>query len=106
MKTSNETLAGAVRHLADTVQAPDSVPSACLHEAACRIEEMDKAIKDTIANSLCGECGKCCILFYDEHPCIVDSKPCGEVEDLLKLVHPDFLNRESRTENGGTVGNE
>ncbi len=44
MKTNNKTLAEALRHLAKTIQAPDSVPSACLHEAACRIDEMADVI--------------------------------------------------------------
>lgn len=39
-RSSTETLVGALRVLADQIQAPDDVPSTCLREAASRLDEL------------------------------------------------------------------
>ena len=91
------------------VQRGDSggfIVEGCNAEADAKLiaqaPNMLDAIKDTIANVLCGECGKGCIVFYDEKPCHMNSKPCDEVEKLLTLTEPDWLGKE-KARIGGIV---
>ena len=44
MKSSTETLATALRILANDIQSPDNVPALCLMEAADRLEELEGTI--------------------------------------------------------------
>lgn len=73
-----------------------------LEDALKENEKLRAAIKHAIAYDYCNECGKGCIIFYDEEPCHAYSKPCGEVSALLNLVWPGFLERECK-EFGGNV---
>jgi len=42
MKSKTETLAAALRILANDIQSPDDIPATCLREAADRLEELQK----------------------------------------------------------------
>ncbi|MEZ7197056.1 hypothetical protein [Pseudodesulfovibrio karagichevae] len=79
-------------HWADAKEAYDA-----LHAENERLRE---AIKNVIAYEHCGECGKGCLVFFEEKPCAADSKPCEEVFTLLKLVWPEFVEHECK-EYGG-----
>ena len=46
MKPKTETIAAALRILANDIQSPDDVPATCLREAADRLEELQKEIKE------------------------------------------------------------
>jgi hypothetical protein len=46
-QSSNETIAAALRHLADTIQSPDDAPAACLREAAERIETLAAQLSES-----------------------------------------------------------
>ena len=46
MKSKTETLAAALRILANDIQSPDDVPATCLREAADRLEELEHTIAE------------------------------------------------------------
>lgn len=77
------------------------------HEAdqiRTRHDEMVAAIKEVAAVSMCGECGELCVIFYENEPACLESEPCPEVEKLLKIVNPVWLEREKAqlaARNGG-----
>jgi hypothetical protein len=50
MKSSTESLISALRVLARDIQTGDGVTNACLEEAAGRLEELDRANKNALAD--------------------------------------------------------
>lgn len=58
MKTSTKTLAAALRILALEIQSPDGIANAAIAEAAERLEELEKALRD-IENLHYGWDGDC-----------------------------------------------
>jgi hypothetical protein len=46
MKSKTETLAAALRILANDIQSPDNIPALCLMEAADRLEEQSQTIAE------------------------------------------------------------
>ena len=49
MKSKTETLAAALRILANDIQSPDNVPATCLREAADRLEELQQERDEALA---------------------------------------------------------
>lgn len=61
-RTNTETLARAMHILAQDIQSSDGVANAAIAEAACRLQELDKAIRETLEENLHLADGEVCTL--------------------------------------------
>ena len=57
MKTPTQTLAAALRILANDIESPDGVANAAILEAAERLEELHEAITAAVYGTKLDECG-------------------------------------------------
>jgi len=91
MKSKTETLAAALRILANDIQSPDNVPALCLMEAADRLEELqqerDMSVKALVRNS------------FDKKKMMQERDEArAEVERLEKLARAAAITRDQYQE--------
>jgi hypothetical protein len=87
MKSKTETLASALRILANDIQSPDNIPATCLREAADRLEELARE-RDTEQNRADGHYENYCeILKQIDRIANQRDKAWHEIERLKAELH-------------------
>jgi len=98
MKSKTETIAAALRILANDIQSPDDVPATCLREAADRLEGLQQE-RDTEQNRADGHYENYCeVLKRIDRIANQRDEARAEVERLEKLARAAAITRDQYQE--------